>query len=145
MLLSTELKIGNIVKPDWNEDFIKVSAKHIVEQHQSDIAKSKYLEPILITKEWLLKLGFIEIEDNSYINGFRYIKQVIGNHDDIATQGIDRNGVWMDGIGTYNWSKTGELVVNTLCRGNYCANSCIHVHELQNLYFSISGKNILIE
>ena len=79
-----------------------------------------------------------------YVNGFQYLLQVDGNHDDIKIEGIDRDGVWFDGIGGYSWIKDKTLVVNTLCRGNYASNSIKHVHQLQNLYFALTQKELTL-
>lgn len=137
-MLSKELKIGNILKPNWDEDYISISAQHIVEQAQADKAETQYLQPIDITKEWLLKLGFVEREDEAYINNYQYLMQVTDEDTDDENP-INRNGTWFDGIATFDWKKTGHLVVNALCRGNYITYSVGYVHELQNLYFALSG------
>lgn len=103
------------------------------------------LEPIPLTKEWLERFGFIEKADDSYINGFRYLKQVTGFYDEIDKDGIDRDGVWMEGIGTYSWKENKTLAVNTFCCGNYCSNSVKYVHQLQNLHFALTGEELQLK
>lgn len=88
-------------------------------------------KPIHITEEWLLRFGFEKIKNESYINGYEFRLM----HDE---------SIRFDGIGTLGWlsGKNKYLVVNTLCRGNYVCNAVRHVHELQNLYFVITGEEI---
>lgn len=136
-----EVRVGNLV--DLYGEVATIQRSDFSEkEHGIAISSGK---PIRLTKEWLVRLGFLKKENKTYINGFQYLKQVTGNHEDISIEGVDRDGVWMDGIGSYDWEKTKGIGVNTLCRGNYCANAVRYVHELQNLFFALSGKEIEVK
>ena len=103
------------------------------------------IEGISITEEWLSKLGFTKIPDQTYINGNKFVMQVTGELNEDGS--INRDGTWFDGIGDYSWLKADGLKtmsVNVLCRGNYVCNCAKYVHQLQNLYFVITGEELKI-
>jgi len=105
------------------------------------------LEPIPLTEEWLKRLGFEWVENKHYCNKKQWTLQVTGltceNGD------INKDETWFDGIGDYSWlpnsTKPKTMVVNTLCKGNYVCNSLIYVHQIQNLYFALTGEELTIK
>jgi hypothetical protein len=148
------LRIGNYVKSDGLDCYINfffggqyvdlelIGFEYTDDNHEQKI---EYLEPIPLTEEWLLKLGFIGLENESYCNKKQWTLQVTGNrYEDDNT--INRDETWFDGIGDYSWlpnsTKPKTMVVNTLCRGNYVCNSVDSVHTLQNLYFALTGEEL---
>ena len=134
-----DFRVGNYVMLDGKLHVLQPS--DLVGIYQCEIAGAQSpFESILITKDILLDFGFVGVEKQSYINGVRYLFQVSGSADNIEKQGINRDGTWFDGIGGYSWEKTGELGVNTLCRGNYICNSVGFAHQLQNLYYALTGQ-----
>jgi len=89
------------------------------------------ISPISLNHEWMLKLGFEAIKNESYINGIEYCLKV------------DKEGdTQFNGIGTHE--KNGDLVVNVLCRGNYVCNTLDYVHQIQNLYFTLKREELNI-
>ena len=133
MIQANELRIGNLVFRDelniengkWDELTIKINYQDIFNLiNGNDMVKTAY-NPIPLTEEWLIKLGF---------------KQ------------------WVNfGRKTYNYD------LMPLCNFSYCfvtkkvmilekGNNMSHwierkieyVHELQNLYFSLRGKELTI-
>jgi hypothetical protein len=86
--------------------------------------------PIPLTEEWLIKFGFEKIKKESYVNGFEFI---LKPDSDLEFNGIGHHG-WLKG--------DRSLVVNTLCRGNYVCNTVGYVHQLQNLYFALTGEEL---
>lgn len=78
-----ELRIGNLVEyPNWNKDG-SVKYFHIRDVYTDDnkigltdgmfqvpSSKLKYIKPIHLTEEWLVKLGFVKDKlDNTYYKG----------------------------------------------------------------------------
>lgn len=104
------------------------------------------IQPITLTEEWLIKLGFTAVKSDSYINGTQWLKQVTDDYiNEEAGEIINRDGTWFDGIGTHQFKSIGAMFVNVLCRGNYVCNSVGTVHELQNLYFTLTGNELNIK
>ena len=60
MIQAHELRIGNYVF-DALGNITQVTPINIVEQFQSNIAKSEYLKPIPLTEEKLIEFGFIKM------------------------------------------------------------------------------------
>jgi len=123
---ATELRIRNHVRQRNQtnpNDYWKI-------RHLSETDNLDNLEPIKLTKARLIYFGFEEIKNDSYINGFQYHLQVNGE---------GRDGTWFDGIGNLE----DTLGVNTLCRGNYICGIVKYVHQLQNLYFALTGKELI--
>lgn len=76
---SSELRIGNYV---YNAVGIlsKVTARMILEQYQSEIAKQEYLNQIQLTEQWLLDFGFQKIRNKFYLgNEFYLIRYKLNN------------------------------------------------------------------
>jgi hypothetical protein len=78
-------------------------------------------EPILLTKEWLLKLGFTkESEISEYFDGdYRYACEYVLDY------------------------KNDVLVFNNNMGSIY--NHVKYVHQLQNLYFALTGEELEYE
>jgi hypothetical protein len=100
-------------------------------------------KPAILTEDWLLRLGFIPVKEECYINGTKWLMQVTDDYTD-EDNIISRDGTWFDALGTYSFTKNGEMGVNTLCRGNYVCGSVSTVHQLQNLYFALTGEELKI-
>lgn len=140
MIKANELKIGNQIDKGIIVNFYETG----VHVGLGKCFPFSDINPIPITDEWLLMLGFVKIKEPRYVNGYQYLLQVTGHHDNIETEGIDRSGTWFDGIGGYRWEKDGSIGVNVLCKGNYVCKGANYVHELQNLFFALSGKELEI-
>lgn len=97
-------------------------------------------KPILLTEEWLLKFGFTETENKHYVNQHQYTLQLTGHKNEDGSMNEDET--WFDGICTASWASNGAMAVNTLCRGNYVCNVVRHAHQLQNLYFALTGEEL---
>lgn len=152
-MTATELRIGNLVKITWsiqpNDDKTEILPLHQfsndlklieVRLHKNGIRAYAYdsvkLEPIPLTEEWLLKFGFEKI-------GMEY-RKIEGNHPD------GRNNTLIqildyEYIGTGDYSKSfvflwGQFVNDTPAKDIYIK----HVHQLQNLYFALTGTELTI-
>jgi len=119
-------------------DFLLALMEEAVEhQKQSTETMQK------ITEEHLERLGFTCVENEMYVNKKQWLLQVSDDHVDTSNgEIINRDGTWFDGIGTRNFPKNGEMVVNTLCRGNYVCRSVETVEDLQLLFLALTGDEL---
>jgi hypothetical protein len=120
---ASELRIGNYVKFDNHEDeYYKVSGCDISEL--SDELIDLNASPIPLTEEWLLKFGFIR-HHYDYANDVIYIKNIADNEIDNAE---------------FEWG----VYPNELGSGIQIKNrkSLKYVHQLQNLYFALTGEEL---
>jgi hypothetical protein len=120
-----ELMVGNYIEREKylvntydKEKFNQIEVGHN-DICACTIAPKKF-KPISLTEEWLLKFGF----RNSNIRGGWY---VILNNDLILVIDMDTNKAYL---------RDNE---NTLLR------IVNHIHTLQNLHFSLTGKELTIK
>lgn len=117
----SELRIGNYVNrlgyPEQIKSItISEGKRGYVAVQSSGVITHNQIEPIPLTEEWLLKLGFEKLENKFYSKGrFSYHKK-------------------------YGW-KIFENWVN----GWVGVQKVEYVHQLQNLYFAISGEELILE
>ena len=116
-----ELRIGNLIFK--NNDIYEISSLFFVDLHDGLIRESynnNYdIKPIPITEEWLLKFGFIK--DMAWT----YSIELINNNRLVYYLG--EKG-WS--IGHKNYSDFTNL---------------IYIHEVQNLYFAITGTELKLK
>lgn len=121
---SSELRVGNWVNN--NEEDYQITSATIVQLERGDSTA----KPIDITYEWLLKLGF------TYIHGDNdYHIYASPEHDYYLQMDARRNN--------------GEYVIldNTLLGDlrSFASTSIKYVHQLQNLYFALTGIELEIK
>ena len=117
---ATELRIGNYInycdkKISVKPDDIKVILKLGMD--------AEIYEPIPLTEEWLLKFGFKSI-GTKYRPCYRIqrkerVYEFVANYQSLGIVSIDT---------TY-----------------YFADNIIHVHQLQNLYFALTGEELTLK
>jgi len=132
----TELRIGNLIY-DYANRLITVTGIDSVfttckENH------SKYLfddiQPIPLTEEWLKRFGF---EMDTHPNPFEYLeewfietddpKSYTGKYCEFAIT-KEKRGFWYD----HQHNSTEERKIK-------------YIHQLQNLYFALTGKELEIK
>ena len=112
-----ELRIGNRVLN--NDVEIEVILDTFYWVTECVMNESDY-QPIPLTEDWLVKLGFDK--DNTIYN-----------------IGIDKKG-------SIYWSERGILYISESIELNYAFQSeCKYVHQLQNLYFALTQKELIIK
>ena len=124
MIASNELRIGNYFQ--WSEiasmgigiDFIK---------RAEDIDKHNQLkDPIPLTEEWLVKLGFDIITENN--DG---TKNYWNKHKDCSVD-----------VETYLLANKIEVGFRYRIYERKRTKQIIYVHTLQNLYFALTGQEL---
>ena len=131
MIESNKLRIGNLVHSDFSEENVKTvveirhkmaSVKYIRtdtnEPHQSMVDYERLI-PIQLTEEWLLKAGFEKL--TSIEKGFK--------------------------LNSYTYGRGFSFIVhlnNGLLSTNFWqGNEKKFVHQLQNLFFSLTGEDLV--
>ncbi len=120
---ATELRIGNTVNYDNKQ--VTIAWEDLRELYLKPIRYKKLYKPILLTEEWLLKFGF-ELKDNNLqdelLSTFFYHKN---NVVDVEF-----------GEGKLYWHDNYTSIYHQ---------DILYVHQLQNLYFALTGKELKIK
>ena len=115
---SKEVRIGNLFKDKYSSKIIKVNG--ITENDiyfSGNFTKEWQAVPIEITEEWLLKFGF-KVDYGCIILSTN--RGVITIEEDLAE-------------------------ISSVITHNGFMAPCRYVHELQNLYFALTGKELEIK
>lgn len=116
---ATELRIGN---------YLQYKSGEVFQIHSQDFSSlesiPEYLHPnpIPLTEEWLLKFGFKKL---SAISFEKYIN-------------ANKSFTIVYSMNAKRWSFPYHHKINTLVSFEY-------VHQLQNLYFALTGKELLLK
>ena len=97
----------------------EVGKKHIDSNSCGYVTENCELKPILITEEWLLKLGFVEHKFEDGIYGF-------------CNRGV-------------NYIKSGQIRFGNESLLFNDDKHLLHVQQLQNLYFALLGEELTIK
>ena len=122
---ATELRIGNltlICKPEFENKKEYIQSKMTSDYIDYFDKNSLLVKPIPLTEEWLLKFGLKKSE-----------KELVLEFADYSN--------------AYLWfnNKSGQLRLVTE-QGKYLTHDNLkHVHQLQNLYFALTGKELEIK
>jgi hypothetical protein len=142
-----ELKIGNFIatKECGCSEVCWIGGNWVGLQDGDDWHEEG-IHPIPLTEDWLRKFGFTAIENSTYINGRQWMLQVSSDYiDEELDEVVNRDGTWFDGIGSHSYREDGAMGVCALCRGNYICNNIRTVHQLQNLYFALTGEELTLK
>lgn len=122
----TELRLGNLIKVkelnlnngnyEWETQEVTY---HVL--HSILAGNRKGFEPIPIAEEWLLRFGFEKINEP------------LGYH-------FENKDCWIYLIGL-----GFEIEINTLDERHNLCRSFLYVHQLQNLYFALTGNELTIK
>jgi hypothetical protein len=126
---ATELRIGNLVNyliEDNFEDPSKWYQETYIDAEDLLILSKKgcdNYQPIPLTEEWLLKFGFIDLNERCGLKGIFSIinKHIYINIETMSYCEID-----------YEQNIIDIIIVQ-------------HVHQLQNLYFALTGEELIYE
>ena len=116
-------------------DFLHYEKRNVVDH----LVEWNSLSPISLTEEWLTNLGFDKLREHDFGSGIVkfYGKSIIvedESHEEKLVMCLSTNQCE---IGVYN--PQGEDY-------NYVLNKDVeYVHQLQNLYFALTGKELLIK
>lgn len=130
---ASELRIGNLLQDKVSKTELKVIEltekdiiTYVVDRSMFPLKHGWGLEPIPLTEEWLLKFGFEE-DGESFIHGNGWL---IVDWPTVHYS-ID---IWRHNENYPTTSDWSEIP------------SCIdYVHQLQNLYFALTGEELTIK
>ena len=130
---ASELRIGNLV--DLGNRIAKViEINHLacvvvdLEETQDTIEDYERTKPIPLTEEWLLKFGFKK-QDYKMSGCFIYKLGNIIIMNSFRDNGRKDMGITVEGISPPTWSLA----------------DLYFVHQLQNLYFALTGKELILK
>ncbi len=139
-----DLKIGNYINRNYGNIPIvilevlssRISYNNPVLSGKSVCADLKGFSPIQLNNEWMLNFGFYALNDSC---GYR--KEIKGRYRTFLltvflSHDIDGNEVWCENHADITEVGEGERFCSAIPLDiNY-------VHQLQNLYYSITGKEL---
>ena len=137
-----ELRIGNLVyakTTSHHKDAIcsitGLTHKGIYVKYGNGHIIPTNIEPILLTEEWLLQIGFVYQEENQWFE-----LNVIKEDLDKDIYGLSINSLGESNCIPAIW--IGNLTENISFDVADC--KCTYVHQIQNLYFALTGKELQI-
>ena len=124
MIQANELRIGNLVnsKNDGIISITNISEKSVAvsEAHCYNHIPVEFISPIPLTEEWLLKLGFKK-RKNRHL--FHWENKIVISE-------------YKDEFENFFYPKTGYDI--------RFSNEIKYVHQLQNLYFALTGAELTV-
>ena len=131
MIQANELRIGNYLQYFDGANFI-VSHHDIKIITEWTSVVAPLPKPIEITEEWLLKFGFKKIEKGYSIgiSDYGYVIEYLDWRED-----------WTFGVEYYdpvNDDELGDVY-------NFNGLGLKYVHQLQNIYFALTGEELVIK
>lgn len=129
-LQTTELRINNLVlfqgKPEYissihSDNTIRLK-KELDSKHCHGCYLISAIEPITLTEEWLIKFGWIF---NKEIDVFEHKKSV----SFCIKKGI----------------VSGWVMFNFVLKSTMSFRNFYYVHQLQNLYFALTGEELVLK
>ncbi len=121
MIHTHELRLGNYITMPYQDNKPMEVLIIFEEEIETDCAylDDSEFEPIPLTVDWLIKFGAKKVD---HIHGYSFY--------------------------TFSKSKTNPIHVDiyetkTIYMG-YLINHCKYVHQLQNIYFALTGKELII-
>lgn len=128
---ASELRIGNLLefKNGIQQDrIIKVGRRFFssaaIERDDGDFDITPYYKPIPITEEWLLKFGFDKTHDKQWSERLPTELDFLFSKDDCHI------------------AKAKDIDGFAICNYDYYGIDIDYVHQLQNLYFALKGKEL---
>jgi len=118
MLEAKDLRIGNYIMQDEEVKYVQSLSRSINDWDRTNGFRTQDFQPIPLTEEWLLNFGFEYHHDTPHPNKvFRKLH----------TEGF----IDLEQIKHYYYG------------GSFTSVECRYVHQLQNLYFALTGKELL--
>jgi hypothetical protein len=128
-----ELRVGNLVKNDYSQirvvnsiAFNPLILDYAVSFPDGEFEALDLLQPIPLTEEWFVKFGFKK-DDNG-----NYWRDLITNYLEIMQSGEYFFPSYIQ-IPEFSFENENRVSLNRIQ----------HVHQLQNLYYALTGEELL--
>lgn len=135
MIQAQDLRIGNYLQSIDGKiicTYVKGFFGHPVHSgiinHSGQINDFEYLEPILLTKKWLLKFGFEKLKGK---NADSYYGNAELNFGNLVLKLNDYTALCCNGGYQYLFLNGYRI-------------PCKYVHQLQNLYFALTNEELTL-
>lgn len=152
-----ELRVGNIVFVDTYTELEGVPMRiesisynalckeyySMVVRHIKDRFNFAYypllhiMKPIPLTEELLLRCGFKRIQHFTVKNS---LILDIGRGRELSIGDVENCNQMM-----YVYKRDGDAITDIVCLHNYDYDGWLYLHQLQNLYFTITGEELKVE
>lgn len=127
-----ELRLGNFFLQKINNKISSVQC-HFKHFEMFERGETKDVYPIVLKPEIFLKCGFNENKE------YALLPQAKEFYLPLPVQGTEETGIY--GYVKSNGEGFGRAIVNKFI----CSNNFFHLHQLQNLYFLMAGKELDIK
>ena len=132
MIQPSELRLGNFIlfKNQGRIGMVPCDYVHFDLLQKGDTSS---FYPVVLKAEILQKSGFIENKDYPLLpqaREFVLVLPVIGNHKNELFGYVKTNG---------------ECFIRATVNGAVATNNFFHLHQLQNLFFALTGKELEIK
>jgi hypothetical protein len=129
MINANELRLGNYILQKVNNKISRVPCNY---QHFELLAKGEgsALYPVVLKAELLEQCGFVENKEYALYPSAREFSLV-----------LPVNGTTQNEIYAYI-KNNGECFGRAVTNKEVSSNNFYHLHQLQNLYFSLTGKEL---
>ena len=118
---ASELRIGNLIE-FWSVYDTVILINSINEDTSYANVYLNEIKPIPLTEEWLLKFGFEIIWDSKYLTQYTLQSNMMFHYE------LDKpKNIWYARFGKYELEHIK------------------YVHQLQNLYFALTGEELTIK
>jgi hypothetical protein len=132
MVNASELRLGNMVLHKSNGRISMVSSDYVHFDLLSKGETSSFF-PVVLKPELLTKCGFIENKDYPLAPQSREFILVL------PVIGSNKNEI-------YGYVKNnGECFARATVNGAVASNNFFHLHQLQNLYYMLTGKELEVK
>jgi hypothetical protein len=120
MIHQNELRIGNLVLDNFDRSNPRKLTVITLEDFVAISNRCKDYTPIPLTEEWLVKCGFVDVN-----NGYR------ATGSEVVYEKKDSEGLKVE-----LWEGSNGWTIP------YYPNVFTSVHQLQNLYFALTGEEL---
>lgn len=117
MIKPNELRIGNFILDEDGDVMEVTQISNMTVQHPKGLYSIiSTIKPIPLTEEWLLKFGF-----------------------EIVVKNAEKNNILLH---YHRINKTYDFLLNEPHSNKYNTTKLEYVHQLQNLYFALTGEEL---
>ncbi len=132
MINAFELRLGNYIlfKNNGKISMLPCDFIHFEQLHKGD---ASYFYPVILKPELLQKCGFIENKDYPLLpqaREFKLVLPVIGSNNNELYGYVKNNG---------------ECFVRATVNTNVASINFFHLHQVQNLFFTLTGQELEIK
>lgn len=143
---ASELRIGNYVKTpvgyellvrDISIDMIVLTGNAVHGNLQKHYIE--FILPIPLTNEWLVKFGFQDIPHFT-IGNTKWID--LGRNRRLSVSDVGNPNLMMY---IQQVDVNGKTINDLICLHNWDYDKHLYVHQLQNLYFALTGEELTLK